>query len=71
LGVADLPGAWVPHVSLALNATDTAAQAATATPLAHWAPMTVRISGIRPIQFALAHSLVPLYSLYRRTLALR
>jgi 2'-5' RNA ligase len=59
-----LPGNWVPHVSLALNATNGAAQAATATLLAHWAPMTVRISGVRLIRFA------PVHSLYQRALTL-
>jgi 2'-5' RNA ligase len=59
-----LPGAWVPHVSLALNATDAAAQAATATLLARWTPMTVRIGGLRLIRFG------PLHSVYQRALTL-
>jgi len=59
-----LPGAWVPHISLALNATDTAAQAATATLLAHWTPMTVSIGGVRLIRFR------PVRSLYQRALTL-
>jgi 2'-5' RNA ligase len=46
-----LPGAWVPHVSLALDATDAAAQAATATLLAQWAPMTVGAIGLRLVSF--------------------
>jgi 2'-5' RNA ligase len=59
-----LPGAWVPHVSLALNATDTAAQAATATLLAHWTPTTVGIGGARLVRFR------PVHSLYHRALTL-
>jgi 2'-5' RNA ligase len=55
-----LPGAWVPHVSLALDATNAAAQAATGTLLAHWTPMTVSIGGIRLVRFR------PVHSLYQR-----
>jgi len=58
------PGAWVPHVSLALDATSAAAQAATATLLAHWTPMTVGIGGVRLIRFR------PVRTLYQCTLAL-
>jgi hypothetical protein len=59
-----VPGAWVPHVSLALNATETAAQAATATLLTHWTPLTVRIGGVRLVGFT------PVHSVYRRALTL-
>lgn len=58
-----LPGAWVPHVSLALDATEAAAQAATSTLLTHWTPMTVGIGGVRLVR------LRPVHSLYQRALA--
>ncbi len=57
-----MPGAWVPHVSLALDATNVAARAATATLLAHWGPMTVGIGGIRLVR------LRPVHALYWRAL---
>jgi hypothetical protein len=57
-----LPEAWFPHVSLALNATNAAAQAATATLLAQRAPSTVRIEGLRLIRFG------PVHSVYQRAL---
>jgi hypothetical protein len=57
-----LPGAWVPHVSLALDATNAAAQSATAMLLAYWTPMTVGIGGIRLVQFR------PARFLYQRAL---
>ena len=59
-----LPKAWVPHVSLALDATSAAAQAATGTLLAHWTPMTVGIGGIRLVR------LRPVHSLYQRALGI-
>jgi 2'-5' RNA ligase len=46
-----LPGAWVPHVSLALDATDAAIQGAIAILLAQWTPMTVGAAGIRLVSF--------------------
>jgi 2'-5' RNA ligase len=51
-----LPGAWVPHVSVALDATDAAAQAAVATLLAQWTPMTVGAGGIRLVGFRPRHA---------------
>jgi 2'-5' RNA ligase len=45
------PDAWVPHVSVALDATDAAAQAAAAALLARWTPMTVGIGGVRLVRF--------------------
>ncbi len=58
-----LPGAWVPHVSLALDATDAAARAATAALLAQWTPMTVGIDAVRLVGFR------PVRTIYRRSLA--
>lgn len=46
-----LPGAWVPHVSLALDATDEAAQAALAGLLGKWRPMVVSVDHIRLVRF--------------------
>jgi 2'-5' RNA ligase len=58
-----LPGAWVPHVSLALDATEPAAQAAIATLLARWTPMTVSIGAIRLVSFR------PVRTIYQVSLA--
>jgi len=58
-----LPGAWVPHVSLALDATNGAAQAATAALLARWSPMTVKTGGARLVRFR------PVSTLYKHMLA--
>jgi len=58
-----LPAAWVPHVSLALDATDAATRAATAALLPRWTPMTVGIDGVRLVGFR------PVRTFYRRSLA--
>jgi 2'-5' RNA ligase superfamily len=56
------PGAWVPHVSLALDATDAAAQGATTALLDSFAPITVGFCGIRLIRFH------PVSTVFRRVL---
>lgn len=59
-----LPGAWVPHVSLALDATDEAAQAALAALLVEWRPMAVGVDHVRLVRFH------PARTIFRRALCL-
>jgi 2'-5' RNA ligase len=57
------PDQWVPHVSVALDATDAATQAATAALLARWTPMEVGVRGVRLVKFR------PVSTIYNVSLA--
>ena len=56
------PVAFVPHVTLAMNATHEALQRAVAIVVEHWQPAAARLHGVRLIEFR------PVRTLYQRPL---